>query len=617
MKSLRIIALTTLLFSTICTSLVAQSKANFMPVDEVRAGMKGTGRTVFQGTKIEDFDVEVLGVLKDSIAPKQDMILARLSGGPLEKTGVIAGMSGSPVYIDGRLVGAVAFAFPFAKEPIAGIQPIVQMINLLDFRVPQTAQAAAPSITFPTVSAAEFVHNMIEQAAAGKPLHELLLPQGTTSALRGSAGSSLVHISTPVLLSGVTQAAIQHFMPFFNSFGLTPVQAGGSGSASLLAAAANQKLEPGSSVNVEMIRGDFNYSANGTVTYVDGDKIYAFGHPNLGSGSTDLPMAPGHVITLLPNLQNSFKLAVPLDVIGAFKQDRNTGIAGRLGEQAKMIPVALTLRSSSSAVNKYNFEIANDRFLTPLLMNFSIFNSITASERALGEMTLSVSGKITLKDAESVNIGNIFTGDMNGPALASVAAIAPIQYLMTTGYDGAVIQKVELEIMATERKALAQLDGISVDKTELKPGETINLTAFLRGTSGDSFIERYPVQIPAGLSPGSVQLLVGDGTTVTGSEIRRGSNGAPKDLMQVIRELNKLRRNDRLYIKILSNQPGVVIGGEEMPSLPPSMAAVLSTGRSSNRSVSTTGSSTVREYELPQSKYVIQGQRSLTLTVLP
>jgi len=424
-------------------------------------------------------------------------------------------------------------------------------------------------------------------------------------------------IQTPVLLSGITQAAIQHFMPFFNAFGLSPVQAGGGATSAVQSASANQRLDPGSAVNVEMIRGDFSYTANGTVTYVDGDKVYAFGHPNLGSGSIDLPMSQANVITLLPNVQNSFKLAVPTQVVGAFKQDRSTGIAGRFGERSKMIPVSLTLKSSTNSVNNYNFEIANDRFLTPLLMNFSVFNSITASERALGEMTLSVTGTIQLRDRPTVNIGNIFTGDMNGPAMASVGAIAPVQYLMMTGYDGVEIQKIDLEIVSTERKSIALLEGISVDRTEVKPGETIYLTTFMRGTNGDSFVERYPVQIPSGLPAGSVQLLVGDGTSMTSAELRRGPAGTPKDLAQVIRELNKLRRNDRLYIKVLSSAPGVVIGGEEMPSLPPSMSAVLSTGRSSSRTVSNTGNSTVSEYELPQSKYVIQGQRSLSLTVTP
>ncbi len=588
-----------------------------MPVSEVRPGMKGIGKTVFQGTKIDQFDVEILGVLKDSIAPKQDMILARLSGGPLEKTGVIAGMSGSPVFIDGRIIGAVAFAFPFAKEPIAGIQPIEQMVNLLDLKTP-APQMAQASVTFPSMGPVEFVHNMIQQAAAGKPLRELLLPQSLVSGGATSTGAaSLVHIQTPILMSGATQVAIQEFTPLFSAFGMTPVQAGGGASAEIRAATANEKLEPGSSVNVEMIRGDISYTANGTVTWVDGDKVYAFGHPNLGTGSTDLPMSQGYVITLLPNVQNSFKLAVPLGVVGAFKQDRNTGIAGRIGAQSKMIPVSLTVKSSTNAVNKYSFEVADDKFLTPLLLNFSLFNSITASERSLGEMTLAISGQVHLKGSETINIGNVFTGDMNGPAMASVAAIAPVQYLMQTGYNGVDIDGINLEIVSTEHKSGAQLDSISVDKNEVHPGDTINLLATLRGTSGETFVEKYPLQIPSGLPGGSIQVIVGDGTSITSGELRKGPSGTPKDLAQVVKELNKLRRNDRLYIKILSNEPGVVIGGEEMPSLPPSMAAVLNATRSSTRSVSSMGSSTVREYELPQSKYVIQGQRSLNLTVVP
>ena len=181
------------------------------------------------------------------------------------------------------------------------------------------------------------------------------------------------------------------------------MQAGGGASAASLKAAAPSKLEPGSSVNVEMIRGDLSWSANGTVTYVDGDRVYAFGHPNLSAGPTDVPMSAGYVISLLPNVQNSFKLAVPLDVVGSFQQDRSTGIAGTLGATSKMIPVSVKLTSSMSTVNQYHFEVASDRFLTPPLMNFIVFNAITASERTLGEMTLSISGQIHVKNHEPVN----------------------------------------------------------------------------------------------------------------------------------------------------------------------------------------------------------------------
>jgi len=609
-KTLRFVAFSLILSGALALNLSAQSQ-QFMSADEVRPGMKGYGKTVFQGTKIEQFDVELLGVLKN-YAPKQDMILARLSGGPLAKTGVIAGMSGSPVYIDGKLLGAVAFSFPFATEPIAGIQPIQQMLGLLDQKNAPTQQKIAGNGLevepragiLPSESPTSFIYKQFEKLAAGTPLSQLLLPQSLLSNSPFSTSTtgtpSLTRIQTPLFVSGATPAALQQFGSFFNTFGFTPMQGGGGGSAAGLVPPTPSKVEPGSSINVELIRGDISWSANGTVTYVDGNRVYAFGHPNLTAGPTDVPMSAGYVISLLPNLQNSFKMAVPLDVVGSFQQDRSTGIAGTVGATSKMIPVTVTMNSSLNTVNKYKFEVAADRFLTPPLLNFIVFNTITASERALGEMTLYVSGQIHLKNQEPVNIGNVFSSDQNGPAMASVAAVSPLQYLLLAGYDGVVIDNIDLQITSMDRKTNAQLESIAVNKPEVAPGETVTLTAYLRTVNGETVIEQYPVQIPAGLPPGPVQLVAGDGTTVTSIDIRRGPAGVPAGLKQVINELNKLRKNDRLYIKVVSNQPGVVIGGEEFPSLPPSMAALLNTDRSSSRSVSGLPNSTVREYELPQ-----------------
>ena len=624
-KTLHIVSLSLILLTAFSLSLSAQS-AKFMSVDEVRPGMKGYGKTVFQGTKIEQFDVELIGVLKNS-GPKQDMILARLSGGPLAKTGVIAGMSGSPVYIEGKLLGAVAFAFPFATEPIAGIQPIQQMLGLLDQKNGSSPQRIGDGSIgngragiLPAESPTTFIYKQFQKLEEGTPLSQLLLPQSLSNGSLFSASTgtpSLTRISTPLFVSGATPAALQQFAQFFNEFGFTPVQGGGGGSAAGLVPATPSKIEPGSSINVELIRGDLSWSANGTVTYVDGDKVYAFGHPNLTAGPTDVPMSAGYVLSLLPNLQNSFKLAVPLDVVGSFQQDRSTGIAGTLGSTSKMIPVNLSVNSSLNTVNKYKFEVAADRFLTAPLLNFILFNTITSSERALGEMTLSISGQIHLKDQEPVNIGNVFSGDANGPALASIAAVSPIQYLLLSGNDGVQIDNIDLQITSLDRKTNAQLERIAVNKPEVAPGETVTLTAYLRTTTGATVIEQYPVQIPASVPAGPLQLVAGDGTTVTTLDIRRAPSGVPTSMKQVINELNKLRKNDRLYIKVVSSEPGVMIGGEEFPSLPPSMAALLNTDRSSSRNVSGLPNSTIREYELPQSKYVIQGQRTLNLTVKP
>jgi hypothetical protein len=594
---------------------------SFFPVDEIRAGMKGVGRTVFQGTAITEFQAEMLGVLKN-FGPKQDMILARLSGGPLERTGVIQGMSGSPVYIDGRLVGAVAFAFPLSKEPIAGIQPIGQMMNLLRPAAPAAATIGKASTGSPGLAAMEspaaFIERLVGRARSGMPLAEAFDPEGLFSSVGSSSTTTLARIQTPLAISGVSPAAIRELAPVFNAFGFTPVQSGGSGSTLPAAEKPPLRLVPGSPVSAELARGDISVSANGTVTHVEGDQVYAFGHPYLSAGPLNLPMSTAHVITVLPRLDNSMKISAPVSVVGAFTEDRSTGIAGRMGGVPDMIPVSLTVKSGKTAANNYKFEIVRDKVLTPALMNLTVFSAITASERELGEMTLNVNGQVSLKNNEPIRISNVFASDMNGATLTSIATVAPLQYLMSSGFDYSGIERIEFEIVSTERKASVTLDRISVDRNEITPGGDVTVTAYLRNTVGGQMtVERYTVQAPSGLPAGPIQLMVGDGTTITATELKRGSTGAPKDLEAAIRELNKLRQNDRLYIKLVSGEPGVVIAGEELPSLPPSMRATLAADRMSSRTVSATPGSTVREYALPPSKFVIQGQRSLTLNVKP
>jgi hypothetical protein len=604
-------AIVVLLFTAIASG--QNSRARFMPIDEVRPGMKGVGRTVFEGTKIEEFQVEIMGVLKN-VQPRQDLILARLSGGPLEKTGVIQGMSGSPVYIDGRLVGAVAYSFPFAKDPIAGIQPIAQMIDVLDNRPVAVARSSvSPEQIVPAQTPAAFVFGLLEKVRSGASIQEALASPVAPIAVNGG---SLAHIQTPLSISGVTPAVMQQFAPFFNAYGFSVVQSGTSGGAGTLPSTPSKRLEPGSAVSAELVSGDLDISANGTVTYVDGDKVFAFGHPFLSAGPLDLPMTNAYIISSLAKLDSSAKVAVPVDVVGAFRQDRSTGILGSMAEKPAMIPLTVTIKAGSTST-PYKLNVVNDRYLTPLLTALSVMNVITASERSLGEITLNVSGKIQLRGSDPINIANISTGDGNGPTMASMAAIAPLQYLLASGFEGNLIEKMDLEVITTDRKTSATLEQISVDRNEARPGEKVTLSALLRGTRGETFIEQYPIVIPAGLPAGRIQILVGDGGTVTASELRRGATGAPPGLAAAVRELNKLRKNDRLYVKIVSNEPGVVISGEELPSLPPSMIALLDTNRASARSIAPLANSTVGEYELPQSKYVLQGQRQLTLTVKP
>jgi hypothetical protein len=602
--------------------------SNFFPVDDLREGMTGTGLTVFHGTEIEEFDVEILGVLRNSSA-KQDLILARLAGGPLAETGVMQGMSGSPVYIDGRLVGAVAYAFDSSQEPIAGIQPIGQMLSVLD--VPETdvaanAAAAGPvsAPALPVEGPREYLYRVMTGLRSGQPIGEYLYPanvlgSGSPSRFPAMGGpiGGMVPIRTPLFLSGLSPAAVGEFSGVFEKFGMTAVQGGGVGAAGQLAGTTPVEILPGMSINAEMIRGDITVSANGTVTHVDGDKVYAFGHPFQSTGPADLPMSPGYVMTLVPTRTNSFRIAAPMDVVGAFQQDRSTGIMGRLGVDAQMIPVSVEMQTSRGATELYEYEIIDDRFMTPLMMNLSLFELILATERSLGALTLEVEGTIRLRNGETVEIEAAASGETNAPAEATLSAVAPITYLLSGVYDPLRIVSIDLSIRANDQRRSARLESVRVDRDEVRAGETVEVEALLRTPSGEEFRERYAVPIPAGLAPGRVEVLIGDGVAVTGADFRRAPPAAPRDMAQVLRELRSIRKSDRLYVKVIASTPGAVIGGAEFPSLPPSMLAVLESGRRSDSYTSGTRTSPVLEFELSSSGYVVQGQQSLEVTIVP
>ncbi len=606
------------LFLLLAAPVLGQQPA-FFPVDELREGMQGTGRTVFHGTGIEEFDVEILGVLRNN-SPNQDLILARLSGEPLDETGVLQGMSGSPVYIDDRLVGAVAYAFEGSREPIAGIQPIGQMVSVLGSAEPDPSVAGLSAGTLPQEGPAAYMYRVMNALRSGQPVADYLYPElfpGLTAPANGTTGGGLRPIRTPLFFSGLSPQSVTQFSGVFERFGMTTVQGGAAGAAGQLSGTGPVEIEPGMSINAELVRGDIRVSANGTVTHVDGDLVYAFGHPFQSLGPTDVPMSPGYVMALVPSRSTSFKIAAPLDLVGTFRQDRSTGILGRLDREAAMIPVRVAVETSRGNVESYEYEVVDDRFMTPLMMNLSLFELILATERSLGALTLEVEGTVRLRNGETVEIGSAAAGDLNSVAQAALAAVAPITYLLSGDYDPLRIEAIDLAIRSNDERRSARLDAVRIDRTEVRAGETVEVEATLRTPSGEEFRENYTVPIPAGLAPGRVELLIGDGVSITGLDLRRAPSAPPRDMDQILRELRMLRKMDRLYVKVLASAPGVVIGGAELPSLPPSMLAVLGSSRSADSFTSSTRTSPVLEFELTPAGYIVQGQQSLGVTVIP
>jgi hypothetical protein len=588
------------------------SDARLFQLDELRPGMKGVARTVFSGSETQEFGVEILGVLPGFPGPHQSAIIARLSGSNVEKTGVFAGMSGSPVYIDGRLVGAIAFSFPFSREPIAGITPIKEMLDIFEKGTgSETQKSKEPRpVSFAQLAATEWKPTLPRPAVTGVPL---IAPVAAGSPLVALMGQQMTPIATPVVFGGISQETLSLFSAPLMANGLLPVSGvGGAAAITPLAPVTEKTLLPGTSVSVQLVRGDYSIAASGTVTFRDGDRIYAFGHPFLSLGSSDMPMTEASVVTVISNVNNSFKLAVPGQMVGSISQDRATGVYGRLSVAPKMIPVKINLHTSRDRAETYSYEIANDSFLTPLLLNITIFNTITSSERALGDSTITIKGEIKVKGQQAVTVDRRFSAG-NAAMLASASVAVPAASLLGSGFDDVEISGVTLDVASTDTKYTASLERISLDRTEVRRGEKVEIQAYVRTESGKQFVQRIPIQIPSDLPTGQLLIFVGDG-----GALQEGSPAkvfVPRDLGQLVTAINKVKKSDRLYVKLFRITPGAVIGTNELPNLPPSMVATLNSDRTSG-GFTPLALSPIYEMELPPAEFVISGQQLIGIDVV-
>jgi hypothetical protein len=581
------------------------------PLEQLRPGMKGVARTVFSGSDTQEFGVEILGVLPGFPGPRQSAIIAKLSGPNIDRTGVFAGMSGSPVYIDGKIVGAVAFSFPFSKEPIAGITPIKQMIDLFNKGSEENQKPKEPRpVSFAQLASADWKPNLPKPAVSGAPL---VAPVSAGSPLLPLLGQQMVPIATPLVFGGITQESLSMFAPQLIANGLLPVSGvGGSAAITPLAEVNANTFPPGSSISVQLVRGDYSLAAAGTVTMRDGERIYAFGHPFLSLGASDMPMTEASVVTVIPNANNSFKLAVPGRMVGSISQDRASGIFGLLGQAPRMIPVKVSLHTSRDRTETYSYEVATDSFLTPLLLNITLFNTITSSERALGDSTITVQGEIRVKGQEPIKVDRRFSAN-NSPIMAAGSIAAPVSALLTSGFDDVQLDGITLDISSSETKYAGTLERITLDRTEVQRGEKVEVQAFVRTESGKQFVQRIPLEIPNDAALGQLLVFVGDGNALQEGSAAKAF--VPQDLSQLVRAINTVKKSDRLYVKLFRITPGAVIGTSELPNLPPSVVATLNSDRTSG-GYTPTVLSPVFEMELPPAEFVISGQQLIAIDVV-
>jgi len=564
--------------------------------------MRGVAYTVFEGVKPEAMEVEVLGVLHNVNGPKGDIILVRLHGQKVEYTGVVAGMSGSPVYLDGKLAGALAFRIgEFSKEPIAGVTPIADMLEIsaLDRSPAEETSAVKPSIT----------------PVAGKtaaPGDNSLLPGSAQNSEGKDFANYLKPIETPLVFNGFSEQAIHLFAGQFASAGIVPVMGAGSVSDDK----QPEPLEAGSAVSAVLVRGDMDIEATCSVTYVDAQRLLACGHPLLQFGSVDLPMNKAEVLATLASPLNAFKIVNTTEPVGTFVQDRHTGIMGVFDRQPEMIPVTLSIHSSTG-VKQFHYEVLNNPKLTPVALMVTVFNALHGVNEFGEEITYRLAGSIGVKGFPEVTMRNMFAPAENGQPAAMQAAISlgeRFGRIYDNPYNAPAIAGVNLDFDLVRERRWARLESARTDVTEARPGDNITLETVLAPYRGERIVRQIPVKIPTSASKGTLRILVSDGETLDRIGHANPAFGRKLDLASTIAVLNKEHSNNRLYVSLLEADPEARVGDKVMPTLPISIMNVMD-GMRGNQEMVVSGESNVDETATAPLDYVVSGVQLLTITV--
>jgi hypothetical protein len=573
---------------SVCPRFAAGQIAIY-PLRDIRAGQHAIGKTVFQGNKIEEFQVEILGVL-ENVGPRQSVILAKLSGGPLAETGVMQGMSGSPVYIDGRLVGAVALGFNFSKEPIAGIRPIEEMLAVGDPAGKQLAERAPA------------------RRAPATPVRKV-------SSSSDSLASQLIDIATPISFSGFTAGTLDQFAPQLKRLGLEPRQGVSSGGKLPSQLGSPASLRPGEMIAVELLSGDMSIGAEGTVTAVDGKSIYAFGHQFMSVGNTQLPFARAEVLTLLPNLSSSFKISSPLEWMGTITEDRSTSIYGELGRKADTVPFAITVKDGRRAPLAYHMQMIQDRVLSPYIIQTAVYSAMDATERTLGLASYSLRGGVEfVNGAPPLKLDNSYAGDFNVPLQASSGVASPLASILGAGFDALKIKSINLEIEASEHKRFLQVDQITASPKQVHPGDSVELAVTLTGENGLEVQKNLRYRVPVGAPEGPLNFTVSDGSVSNALDYQQLAAEPPRSPTQLVSFLNNLRPNTNAYVRVWRTDPAFQVQGQDLPDPPPSVGLILAKAQAA-QGVWVPRGSKIDELQIQTGDVVVSGTKTAQVEI--
>ena len=648
---------------TVAMPAVAPSGTKIFPLADVRRGLHGVAYTVFEGVTPEPMEVEILGVLNDAIGPGQDMILARLKGEKPEYTGVVAGMSGSPVYIDGRLVGALSYRIgQFSKEPICGITPIEQMFEVRDgqpagkMRVVSAGREADSSASLRNDNQGALGNTNtgvppLRSAPVGMtPSEGGRGPVGMTPSewMRSVGGGGEVQpIETALVFGGFSQDAVARFGDKFRELGMSPVA--GLGGAAAAGTKQPEPLVPGSAVSAVLVRGDLSISGTCTVTYVDPTRLLACGHPITQYGPVSMPMTKAEVVATLASPLNAFKIINTTETVGSFTEDRASAILGQFGVTARMIPVSVdvipaegaaggsAMRKVSAQVggrgtqlpgadeaqvpglkNGMQFEVLDNRQLTPAAMLVSVYQSLSGTNGAEAEMSYRMDGELTLKGLPPVRMQGMMAPNESNPG--AIAAALYVNDRFSKLYDSSAEQPevtgLHLTMQAIPERRSAVLEGARLGSTEAHAGETLEVEATLHPYQAEARVMRLKVKLPDSLTPGPLRIVVSDGATLDRltTPATAGLGGQhPMALADAVAQLNRMHANDRIYVTLLDHSAQAELESQALPGVPLSMANVLEPLKAAQK-MQLMGESVVEAGSL-ETDYAVTGAQVLTLDV--
>jgi hypothetical protein len=491
-------------------------------------------------------------------------------------------------------------AFPFSKDPIAGIRPIEDMLR---------SAPAAPPASRPQLALAE------RDLTRGIPR-----PEPAMAAVN-SGDARMIDIATPISFGGFTRGTLDAFAPQLKALGLEPRQGISAGSAvqpdEVQPKMGNPAdVKPGSMISVQLMAGDMGVGADGTVTYVDGSRVYAFGHRFLDIGATSLPFARADVITLLPNVNTSFKLSTAHEWMGSISQDRNTAVSGELGVRPSMVPMSLAVTRSSKSVESYQMQMVNDPLLSPLLLQMAVFSVIDRTERTLGAATLRVTGEMEFQNAPApVRLDNLYSADNGVAAQVSLNAAIPAAYILQSGFNSLKLKKVSINIEAFDEKRQLNIDGVTLSRHEVHAGDKLTLNVMLTGDDGAETTRKVDYQVPIGAAPGQLYFTVADASVANLTDFRQILQASPRSPRQLIDIVNELHPNTKAYVRVWRADQAFQLEGSDLPAPPPSIALVLEGSAANQQGIASSRNSKIAGMEIDGGGAVISGVKTVQVEV--